>query len=133
MKFYIVLALLTGLAVALEPVSPAFEVRQTKRPRKPTHRPATFSGSAIQRAPGRPAGAPATYNTSLGRATVKMSTVNLKPVPKEYIDKPVIKRRRDSFIALQKLRRQFNAADFFECRNAVCLPLNHIPISIVYC
>jgi len=115
MKLLIFLTLFLGIALALETAS--LEARQ-RRSRKKANRPRKFSGAGAFRAANRPAGAPADYKTSIGKASRKRSRDGLKRVPPEFID-PVQRLRRREFETLQQLRRQVSASDFFECYNAV--------------
>ncbi|KAK4460108.1 hypothetical protein QBC42DRAFT_288816 [Cladorrhinum samala] len=114
MKLLIFLTLFLGIALALETAS--LEARQ-RRSRKKANRPRKFSGAGAFRAANRPAGAPADYKTSIGKASRKRSRDGLKRVPPEFID-PVQRLRRREFETLQQLRRQVSASDFFECYNA---------------
>ncbi|KAK3990787.1 hypothetical protein QBC44DRAFT_264277 [Cladorrhinum sp. PSN332] len=113
MKLFILLTLFLGIALALE--ASTLEARQ-RRPRKKTTRPRKFAGAGTFRAATRPAGAPADYKTSTGKASRKRSKDGLKKVPPEFTD-PATRLRRREFETLQQLRRQVSASDFFECYN----------------
>ncbi|KAK3320420.1 hypothetical protein B0T19DRAFT_240376 [Cercophora scortea] len=116
MKFLFLLALLIGIAMALE--SSMLEAPiDRKRPHKRTHRPKKGTGASAFRAANKPKDAPASYKTGTGRASRKRPTTALKKVPAELID-PDTKRRRDSLTTLRQLRGLAAANDFYECTNA---------------
>lgn len=114
MKFIILLTLLLGIAVALET---GLEER-ARRPRKRTPRPRKSIDAGTLRAPNRPPKCPAEYKTATGKPSRRGSKAALKRVPPEFVD-PGLRRRRESAEALQRLRRQATASDFFECTNPV--------------
>ncbi|SPQ27102.1 a1fae60d-66bf-4313-bb7a-55df6bfb6296 [Thermothielavioides terrestris] len=91
MKLVVVLALLLGLAVALE--------------------------STGLEAPN----CPNEYRTSLGKPSQHRAKAALKQVPADLID-PDVQRRRESFKAMQRLRSQAQASDFYECTNPSQVP-----------
>lgn len=103
MKFTVVLPLLLGIAVALEPAGLAGRASQSQ---KRSLRPRLSSSAEASRAPNTPRGSPSGYTTSIVEATLLRQKADLKIVPAE-------------FAQLQKLRRQASAADFFECTNPV--------------
>lgn len=115
MKLIAVLTLLLGVAVALEPAG--LEDR-AKRPHKKCSRPAAYSGATAMRAPKTPPSCPYEYKTSTGKCTVKRSKAALKKVPANFIDRD-LQQRQESFRAVQRLRRQTQPSDFYECANSV--------------
>jgi len=100
MKVSVILTLATSLATALN--TPSIAVQ-------------SHNGERTLQAADRPVDAPADYDTGLSAATVMRSTEGLLPLPAN------IQRRRESFQALRRLRRQTTTQDFYECANAVCL------------
>lgn len=120
MKLLYLLTLLVGLAVAAE-LSELGE--RARRPHKQTHRPKKFSGSFTPRAAKRPSNAPDAYKTSMRSATRKRSKAPLKKLPANLID-PDTGRRRASRDALQLLRRQTTANDYYECVDASPEPVD---------
>lgn len=106
MKLSLVLSLVAGLATALETNGPEGRYRKRGLAVK------KVTGEFLPRAASKPANAPAGYETFVSLATEKRSTAGLAPVPAD------VERRRESVLALRRLRRQVKASDFYECYDA---------------
>jgi hypothetical protein len=88
-----------------------------------TGRPIKFSGRDVPHAMNKLADAPSGFTISTVEPTEFRSKAALNKVPVEFIE-PSLRRRRESFKVLQKLRRQVLVSDFFECTNPVSHPCN---------
>ena len=96
--------------------------RQRKgRPHKKTSRPKKYSGVSTMRAPHKPASAPSAYRVDLGKPSRSRSKASLKKLPAEYIDPDNMRRSIEAMRAVQRLKRQSSANDFFECQSSVRL------------
>lgn len=74
------------------------------------------------RAPHKPANAPSAYRVDLDKPSRSRSKASLKKLPAEYIDPDSSMRRSiEAMRALQRLKRQSSANDFFECQSSVRL------------